>query len=105
MSNDPFSINNRLLAWLLSLDECRAVYRASQVSRGDSFADRVLEALSIRAECESSELERIPKTGPIIVAANHPHGGVDGLLLASLLGRARPDVRIVANHLLSRIPE
>lgn len=47
----------------------------------------------------------IPATGPLLIAANHPHGAADGLLLADLLLRHRPDVRLMANRLLRRIPE
>jgi putative hemolysin len=41
----------------------------------------------------------------VIVAANHPHGVVDGLILMSALRRARPDIRVLTNQLLARIPE
>jgi putative hemolysin len=41
----------------------------------------------------------------LVVVANHPHGALDGLVLASLIRRIRPDVRLLANRLLARIPE
>src|SRR5262249_12880069 len=47
----------------------------------------------------------IPASGPIVIAANHPHGALDGLLLLDLVRRVRPDVRLLANRLLDRIPE
>src|SRR5262249_50254163 len=50
-------------------------------------------------------LSRIPSSGSLIVAANHPHGALDGLLLAAIVRRRRHDVRILTNFLLSRIPE
>jgi putative hemolysin len=37
--------------------------------------------------------------------ANHPHGALDGLVLAALLRRVRPDIRVLANYLLSIVPE
>src|SRR5262249_43232041 len=43
--------------------------------------------------------------GPVVIAANHPHGAVDGLLLVDLVRRVRPDVRVLANRILGRIPE
>ncbi len=45
------------------------------------------------------------RAAPLIVASNHPHGALDGLVLASILLRHRSDVRILTNHLLARIPE
>src|SRR5205814_9814130 len=47
----------------------------------------------------------VPSTGPLVIAANHPHGALDGLVLASVVRRVRADVRILTNHLLSCIPE
>ena len=41
----------------------------------------------------------------MVVVANHPFGGLEGLVLARLLRQARPDARIMANTLLSRLPE
>src|SRR5262249_38881552 len=40
-----------------------------------------------------------------VMVANHPHGALDGLLLLDLVRRVRPDVRVLANRLLARIPE
>jgi putative hemolysin len=39
------------------------------------------------------------------VVANHPFGGIEGLAIAQALTRVRPDVKLFANYLLSRIPE
>jgi putative hemolysin len=94
------------LEWILSLSTYRTLYQ--QLQRGPaetSFEVRALEALGIRPVCSSADIASIPSRGPLVIAANHPHGIVDGLVLASIVRRARPDVRILANHLLSRIPE
>jgi putative hemolysin len=39
------------------------------------------------------------------VVANHPLGGVDGILIMSMLRSLRSDVRMMANHLVGSIPE
>src|SRR5262249_2947797 len=64
-----------------------------------------LTALRIRYQVEPGDLSRIPATGPLIVVANHPMGAADGLVLAALLRQVRPDIKLLANHLLARIPE
>jgi 1-acyl-sn-glycerol-3-phosphate acyltransferase len=48
---------------------------------------------------------RIPATGPVVVVANHPFGMLDGAMLAVLLTRVRPDVKVMTNYLLRDVPE
>jgi putative hemolysin len=68
-----------------------------------SFFDHGLNVLGARYRVEPEDLERIPKEGPVFLLANHPFGGVDGLILGSLLDRVRPDGKLMANYLLGRI--
>jgi putative hemolysin len=70
-----------------------------------SFFERALEALDVNVRVPQEDLSRIPKTGPLIVVANHPFGGLDGIILTALLQRIRPDVKVLANHLLEMIPQ
>ena len=82
-----------------------SIYARLQRPSDEPFDARVLRALHITAECAPADLLAVPSSGPLVVAANHPHGVLDGLLLASLVRSVRPDVRILANHLLARVPE
>jgi len=77
---------------------------AGEVS-SQQFISDVLKDLRITYDHCESELARIPKRGPVIVVANHPFGGIDGIILADMLTRVRPDVKIMGNHMLGRIPE
>jgi 1-acyl-sn-glycerol-3-phosphate acyltransferase len=43
--------------------------------------------------------------GPVVLVANHPHGLVDGMILANLIGRRRPDYRILTRALLTGLDE
>jgi putative hemolysin len=63
---------------------------------------RLLRVLGIRVECPC--LDHIPATGPLLIVANHPHGIVDGLALSTQVRCVRPDVRLLANRILSRVP-
>ncbi len=94
-----------LLSLALGLRAYRMLYARTQAVSDKSFAARALEALEIRPRCPPGDIAAIPTRGPLVIAANHPHGALDGLLLASVLRRARPDLRILTNRLLSRIPE
>ncbi|EFL52942.1 phospholipid/glycerol acyltransferase [Solidesulfovibrio fructosivorans JJ]] len=94
------------LAKALSLAPIEDIYRAIPNGLdGGAFVDAVLDAMDVRVRASSEELERIPKSGPVVVVANHPFGGLEGLVLAKMLLTVRPDTRIMANFLLSRIPE
>jgi putative hemolysin len=68
------------------------------------FLDQVLGYLKVNCQVSPEDISRIPKSGSVIIVANHPFGALDGLVLAQLLLKIRPDIRILANHMLKRIP-
>lgn len=68
------------------------------------FSEAVLREMGIRFIVRGDDLARIPKKGPLIVVANHPFGGADGLFLIAMLLRVRPDVRMLANYILHMLP-
>ncbi len=73
--------------------------------RGQEVFTRVLSTMGIELQTPEEELARIPKTGPVILVANHPHGLVDGIVFAELVGRIRPDYRILTRSLLTGLDE
>jgi len=74
----------------------RGVESQAGVFRWDGTEDRRL-----RAALKPLDTVR----GGCLVAANHPLGGRDALLMVRLLGASRPDFRVLANSILARIPE
>ncbi|WP_375254803.1 lysophospholipid acyltransferase family protein [Yoonia sp.] len=64
-----------------------------------------LDVMGIDLLTPQHQLDRIPKTGPVVVVANHPHGMVDGMVMAELIGRVRPDYRILVRAFLTDIDE
>ena len=75
------------------------------VETGQAFFDHALAVMGIALAVPPAAAARIPRTGPLVVVANHPHGLVDGIVLASLLGRVRGDYRILTRSLLAGVPE
>ena len=75
------------------------------VETGQGFWPHALGVMGITLETPDKEFARIPATGPVIVVANHPHGLVDGMVLAELIGRVRTDYKILTRSLLTGIPE
>ena len=100
-----FTVARPLLERALAFTTFRALYRNAQGTLDEPFESRALRALDIKTEVSAVDLDYIPRSGPVIVAANHPHGVVDGLVLMAALRRARPDIRVLTNQLLARIPE
>lgn len=58
--------------------------------------DLFLNHLGISA-VYGADTAHIPAGGPIVVVANHPTGGIDGLLMLKILGTVRSDVKVLAD--------
>jgi len=91
---------------LLVLDRFDQLYEEVRTSSRElPFVERFLETMNVRPEVSASDLQLVPKTGPVIVVANHPFGVIEGAVLATLLSTVRSDVKIMANRFLAPLPE
>lgn len=84
-----------------------AIYARVQANDQDDreFAEKALDELGVTIAVDEQALARLPTEGPLIVVANHPFGGIEGMVLATILRRVRPDVKLMANDMLSVIPD
>jgi putative hemolysin len=87
----------------LQIDRLEDLYARARAEHG--FVRRLLEDLEVRVNVTPTDFEKIPRSGPVVAVSNHPFGILDGVMLADLLTRARPDVRILTNQLLGELPE
>jgi putative hemolysin len=90
---------------LLKLEKVNEVYDSSSSYLGSEFADGILKHLGIEYEISEDSLINIPQNEPFIVIANHPYGGIDGMIMLSIFSKARPEFRMMANYLLQQIPQ
>ena len=62
------------------------------------FCEQVIKLLNVQIDFIG--LEKIPKTGKIVLAMNHPLGGMDAMALASALKGHREDLKFIVNDIL-----
>ena len=108
--DDPWtSTAIRVIEWLTGkltiLRMVRRFERQNGAHRGQRFWKGALDVMGIDLTTPAEQLANIPKEGPVVVVANHPHGMVDGMILAELIGRVREDYRILTRSVLTGLDE
>ncbi|WP_372603206.1 lysophospholipid acyltransferase family protein [Actibacterium sp.] len=107
--NNPFKVNViRAMEWMtgkVTLLRLIRRFEAMGAPHGQPFWKQALDIMGIEVQTPTEQLSHIPKTGPLIVVANHPHGLVDGMVLAELLGRVREDYQILVRSILTGVQE
>lgn len=93
-----------LILKALQLERVNKLYASHAEEKGAAFAGEILKELQVDFEYNAEELKNIPQHEPFIVIANHPYGGIDGMMLLKILTQVRPDFKIMANFLLQLIP-
>ncbi|MGI9250658.1 MAG: lysophospholipid acyltransferase family protein [Pseudohongiellaceae bacterium] len=107
------ALNLRPLGSLYDARPTRALHvthapHATQATQATSpeFLQYALDALGIDVHINSEEnLTEIPATGPLLIVANHPLGGLESLVIARLIGQLRPDIKVLGNQWPQPIPE
>ncbi len=89
----------------LPLVRVRELYRRVRQSPEGFGLEKLLAEMRVDLRVDAADTARIPTTGPVVVVANHPFGMLDGAVLAVLLTRVRPDVKVMTNYLLRDVPE
>jgi len=106
---NPFKAGSiRTIEWLTAKLKLLSMIRSFERSGapvGVAFWSKAIRHMGIRIDTPPEEIARIPATGPVVMVANHPHGLVDGMIMAEMVSRVRPDFRILTRSLLSGIPE
>ncbi|MCE2788893.1 MAG: lysophospholipid acyltransferase family protein [Saprospiraceae bacterium] len=87
----------------LKLDAINALYDKYKHLDACAFIDAVLQELQVSVSVDETSLKRLNFNGPRMVIANHPLGGIDGLILLRLLLTYRKDIKVMTNFILNRV--
>jgi putative hemolysin len=93
----------RLFMKLTAIDKVNQVYHNSRNFTGSAFAFNLLKDIGVNYVIGNSErLKQLPK-GAFITIANHPYGGLDGIILIDLIAGLRPDYKLMVNKVISLV--
>ncbi|MFC4701452.1 lysophospholipid acyltransferase family protein [Glaciecola siphonariae] len=110
--NHVISINNlfehasrrtRLMVWfldrILGIAKMNRLYQLHKMQglEKEVFADRLISLLKLDIQGLDQLKANIPAEGPVVIASNHPFGGIEGVILARAIGQVRPDLKVLAN--------
>ncbi len=95
----------RFAGKFIPMEQARELYQRVRSAPRGFRLEALLAEMKVKLKVQCADLERIPVKGPLVAVANHPFGVLDGVALAVLLSRVRPDVKILTNSLLEGIPE
>ena len=69
------------------------------------FWEDAIEALELTIRSNRVPADCLPRTGPVVIIANHPFGVIDGVILCWLAARVRADYKIMTHRVLHQAPE
>ena len=97
----------KLLDRVLAINKLDGLYRENNLHGLDktTFAKSLLDGLNIQLQGLQELQAKIPRTGPLVIASNHPFGGIEGVFLAWAIEQVRPDIKVMANQGLKIFPE
>lgn len=93
-----------LISWLkkkLHEEEINAAMTRHEFEYGLDYNKAAVEEFGVRVEAVHPEY--VPAHGGVIIASNHPLGGLDGIALIKSVGEIRPDVRFLVNDILRNL--
>ena len=89
---------------VMGFNKINKLYSPSADLEDQPFTEHMLNMYGITYDNNTSELSSIPKEGPFIVVSNHPFGAIEGIVLYDAIAKIRPDFKVMANFILSYIP-
>ncbi len=93
-----------LLMAVMKINDVNKTFEKVEHLSGIEFIDKVLEILGVKVEFDEAELKNFPKDGAFLAIANHPYGGIEGLVLIKLTLMVNPNSKQLSNFILKKVP-
>ncbi len=91
------------LMHLLDIDKVNWIHDRNFDTPGVPFTEGLLNDLNIKRIVRGEQTLDSLTQGSFIVVANHPFGALDGIMLINLIGKRRPDLKVMVNMILNHI--
>jgi putative hemolysin len=91
------------LSKILRLKSFNGFLAENYYKSGIDFIEAVFDHLNFTYKISSKSVKKIPHEGRLIIVANHPLGGLDGLSLIHAVYQVRSDVKVVVNDMLMEL--
>lgn len=85
----------------IKADSLNEILELNEFKDSIGFIDGALDYIGVTYKLYN--IENIPSDSKLIFIANHPLGGVDGMILATAIDKVCPDVRLIVNDILLNI--
>jgi putative hemolysin len=72
---------------------------------GENFWQAAVRSRELDVRYDAHALASVPRSGPVVFVANHPFGVLDGIAMAWLASKVRPDFLILTHIVLTRAQE
>lgn len=93
----------RMVMSVFRISDINKIYTKNYKKPTNEFLTGILDDFKIHYELPETDLHKVPTNGAFIIIANHPYGGLEGIILLHALLKIRPDIKVLGNYLLQRI--
>ena len=91
----------RYLKKILHEDEVNAFLELHKDKSAHEFCEAAVHYLEMNIVIHG--MDRIPKTGPVVITLNHPLGGMDAIAFIHALQKHRKDLKFIVNDVLMHL--